>query len=115
MLLNSGLSIVPTKNLISNIGYTGNAVHYTAPLKMMPKATQRLFQLKQYEIEFPLKHPKYIIEETSYKKRVYKLMAWNHPVIKWKRKFESLFLKIRYGDIQGIKKALKNTFIGRKL
>ncbi len=114
MLLNSGLSIVPTKNMINNIGCFGDGVHYTAPLKMMPKKIQKIFQVKRYEIDFPLRHPKYVVENVPYKQRVYKLMAWNHPFIKWKRKMESFFLKIRFGDLNGIKRALINTLNGGK-
>lgn len=107
LMLTSGLCIVPTKNMIHNIGFTGGAVHYSSPLKQMPKAVRRLFEMGTYDVEFPLVHPQYVIEEVSYKERVYKIMGWNHPLIKLKRKMETLFLKLLSGDFKGILIAFK--------
>lgn len=51
--LNSGLSVIPSKNLISNIGYGDSATHTKS--KESPMAN-----LKTEELEFPLKHYPYI-------------------------------------------------------
>ena len=80
MLLNSGLSIVPTKNMILNIGYTGGT-HSNLAAGRMPKNLERLYSLKTYNIEGPIKHPPVIIEDYSYRDRVSKMMGWNKSVV----------------------------------
>ena len=111
MILNSGLSIVPTKNMINNIGDTGNSTHFSASSERIPKGLRRIFTMKRFEVEFPLKHPKYIIEECSYKERVYKIMAWNHPFINFNRKIESVLLKITHGDFKGLFNSIKRKIV----
>jgi hypothetical protein len=107
-LLNSRLNIVSTKNMISNIGVTENATHSVSDLKMLPKGIRRIFNMKTYEIEFPLKHPPYIVEDVKFRKRLYRIMAKGHPLIKKYRKIESILLRIKYGDFQGLRQSLIN-------
>jgi hypothetical protein len=66
MFLNSGLIIVPTKNLISNIGLTDDSVHSVNHKNKLPKAIRSLFHMKTYDITFPLKHPKHIIRDVEF-------------------------------------------------
>lgn len=108
MLLNSGLAIMPKKNMIRNIGLSDNSTHFAGSLKTIPKAYRRIFTMKSHDLEFPLKHPKYIIEDVSFKERQYKIFAWNHPWIKISRSFQELFLNLRYGNFASIGKAIKN-------
>ena len=58
MLFNSGLAIMPTKNMINNIGATDDSAHYSQ-FKTMPRRVKRLFTMKRFELDFPLKHPRY--------------------------------------------------------
>lgn len=51
------LSIMPTRNMIKNIGYDG--AH--ANVNMAKK--KKYFGAETYEIEFPIKHPKYVIDD----------------------------------------------------
>ena len=81
MLLNSGLSIVPTKNMILNIGYSGGT-HSDYDINRLSKSERKLYTLKTYEIENEIKHPPFVMEEYEYKKRVYKMMGWNASFIK---------------------------------
>lgn len=115
MLLNNGLAIMPTKNLVNNIGASDDSTHYSA-LRTMPRRLQRIFTMQRFELDFPLKHPKYIIENVEYKEHVYKTHAWNHPWIKVGRSFEELWLNLRYGNFSQIGKSLQrriNKWIGR--
>lgn len=41
-------------------------------MKTTPKAYRRIFMMKRHELEFPLKHPRYILEDVEYKERLYK-------------------------------------------
>ena len=64
--------------------------------------------MKRYEVDFPLKHPRYVIEHTPYKESVYRIMGWRHPWIKIGRSFEELFLNLRYGNFKVIYQAIGN-------
>ena len=64
----------------------------------MPRGYRRIFTMKRHEVEFPLKHPRHVIENTAYKDSVYRIMAWRHPWIKIARSFEELALNLRYGN-----------------
>ncbi len=55
-LTNSGLSIVPVVNLIKNIGFREDATH-TRTVK------DKKAEMENYEIEFPLKHPHFVIRD----------------------------------------------------
>ena len=54
-------SIVPTKNMIKNIGFDGT--HFN--IKDKSKAPSYM-NLDTYEIEFPIKHPKYVIDDKHF-------------------------------------------------
>ena len=83
---NSQLAIIPKKNLVTNIGLTENSTHSNTMKKYLPKVTQRLFDMKTYELDFPLKHPKHILINESYLKQVEKIMTIGHPFrAKWRR------------------------------
>lgn len=108
ILFNSGLSIVPTRNMINNLGPIANSTHFAGSVKTLPKGYRRIFTMKRYEVEFPLKHPRYVIENVAYKHSVYRIMCWGHPWRKVGRSFEELFLNLKYGNFSIIVKAIKN-------
>ncbi len=105
MLFNSGLAILPSKNQINNLGLMADSTHFTASAKTTPKRFLKIFTMKRYELEFPLKHPKYVIENVGYKERLYKILAWRHPLTKISYSLEELWLNIRYGQFGNISKA----------
>lgn len=74
-LLQSGLSIVPSKNLISNIGFGKDATHTKT-------SHSSLANLKQYTIDFPLKHPKFVIPDRDYDKAFMKKVLNKGSLIK---------------------------------
>ena len=108
MLLNNGLAIMPSKNLINNMGVTDNSTHYSGSLKTTPRALRRIFTMKRHELEFPLKHPRYVIEHVAYKERFYKVNAWNSPWTKLSRSFEELWLTLKAGGFRRIGQAVSN-------
>lgn len=107
MLLNSGLAIMPSKNQINNIGLTEESTHYTSNLKTTPRGLRRIFTMKRFELEFPLKHPTHVVEYVDYKERFYRRNAWGHPAVKVARSLEELLLNLRYGHFAVIGKAMK--------
>jgi len=101
MLFNSGLAVMPSKNLINNVGASADSAHYSE-FKTMPKRLKQLFTMKRHELQFPLRHPRYVIEEASYWKRMYKANGWGYPLTKIGRSIEELCLNLRYGNFRFI-------------
>ena len=66
--------------MINNIGLEGGT-HYSTNLTMLPKGVRKIFEMKRFEIQFPLKHPKYVIENLFYKDAVDKILARNKRMI----------------------------------
>lgn len=105
------LQIIPKKNLISNIGCTGDSAH-SDDLSQLPKGMRRIFNMKTYELEFPLKHAEYVIPDVKYEKKRNRIMAYNMPIISFYRKMERLFRKVLSGDFNYIIIKLKNKIRG---
>lgn len=104
--------IVPSKNLVSNIGVSSNAVHSADNINKLPAVTQKLFNMRTYELSFPLKAPEFMIRDLEYEKRVNYMLAWNKPLLKAHRRVEALFRHLRYGDFLRISQKLKMMFTG---
>lgn len=105
---NHQLNIVPTQNMIINIGNTPEgSTHSASGIEEIPKGLRRIYTMKSYEIEFPLKHPKYVIEDVDFQKKMNRLMATGHPMVGMYRKFERAFLIMRH---EGVKALLKKVF-----
>ena len=105
MLMNHGLAIMPTKNMINNVGATTDSTHFST-LKTMPSRLRRIFTMKRFDIDFPLKHPKHVMENVAFKDHFYRAQGWNHPWIKIGRSFEEFFLNLKYGNFSVIFKSL---------
>lgn len=106
-LLNSRLAIVPKFNLITNVGITDNGANSLNSIKFTPKGLRSVYYMKTYEINFPLKHPKYIINDIEYKRKLDRLMGKGHPWVRFFRTIESITYRIIYGDFKSIFKGLK--------
>ncbi len=64
----SGLAIVPHKNLVKNLGFGAGATHTVS-------GTGKMTSMEAMEMEFPLKHPHFVIRDTeSDRKYFYKFM-----------------------------------------
>ena len=107
--LNNQVTIVPSKNMISNVGLTGDSTHASSSLKMIPKGLQRVFYMKTYDIEFPLSHPSVIYRDDEFDKKVWRLMGMPlHIAIH--RKFSSIIRRIVFGGAKELKKMFKKVF-----
>ncbi|WP_395046121.1 hypothetical protein [Flavobacterium sp.] len=94
--LNNSLLIVPKKNMINCMGISANAGHNVDhPLKL-PSVIRSLFYMKTYELTFPLKHPKYIINDVDYEKIVLNKMGKNKFIL-FTRRVEGVLRRIFYG------------------
>lgn len=118
MMFNHGLAIVPTKNMINNLGATaGGSTHYAGSLETLPRRLRRLFTMQRYEVSFPLKHPRYVIENVDYLHRFYRINGYGYPWVKIGYALEELWLNLRYGNFSYIGKAIRNRItklLGRK-
>ena len=113
IFFNSGLSIVPRVNMINNLGAYGEGVHLSGTNATMPRAYRRIFEMDKHELNFPLRHPRYVIENVKYKERLFRIQGWGHPWIKIGRSFEELWLNLKYGNFKRITQAATARF--RKL
>ena len=64
--LQSQIAIVPKMNLITNIGLTTDSEHAVNNIKKLNRKTRMYFNAETYPVEFPLKHPKYVVEDWHY-------------------------------------------------
>jgi hypothetical protein len=108
MFFNSGLSIIPRVNMISNAGATADGTHYSGSNDTIPSGLRRIFTMGRHELQFPLRHPKYVIENVDYKNRAFRIMGWGHPWVKVWRSFEELWLNLRRGNFSRISSAIAN-------
>jgi len=73
-ILNHRLNIVPSKNLISNIGFGEETTHGATSLDLLPRGIRRIFYQKTYTYKFPLKHPKYILDNIDFNNKLKRVM-----------------------------------------
>lgn len=93
------LQIVPTKNLISNIGATNDSAHFSE-IKLLPRGLRKIFNMKTYELGLPLKHPQYVIPDVYYEKKRNSIMGYNVLSVRLYRNFEQIYIQLRYGNLR---------------
>lgn len=101
--LNNRLAIIPRVNMVTNIGITANATHGSS-LRMMNKRVRNLFYMKSQDLEFPIKHPEYIVPDYKYMDELSKINCLGRPWLALWRKCEYLFRFIVYGEIFNVMK-----------
>ena len=106
LLMSGGLCIVPSRNMVSNLGPTSDSTHFGGSLHTLPHGYRRIFTMGRYEVTCPLRHPRYVMEHVAYRKRAYRIMGWMSPWTKIARSLEELLLNIRYGNWRHIWKSL---------
>lgn len=106
--LGHGLTIVPVKNMVSNIGLTGDATHTSTTLECLPKGYRKLFELSIFELDDKIKHQEYVIEDFSYKERAYKVYGWGNSWIKIYRILENSIYMMQKGQFKAMIQEWKN-------
>ena len=101
-LLNSRLNIVPTKNMISNIGFSSDATH-TVSFEALPRGLKRVFYMKTHDIEFPIKHPKYVVCDMDHVYGTFRIVGKGHYFVLLYRHWECRFMRVK----KNIKKLLR--------
>lgn len=105
-LLNNHLVIIPKKNLVSNKGLTMNATHSNANINFLPKVTRKLFYMKTYEIQFPMRHPIYKVINTEYLNQVTNIMGLGKPLLALKRRIEGKANRIIFSKKSSLSKKI---------
>lgn len=100
MDLHNQLNIVASRNMICNIGVGKGSTHSPDDVNKLSKGIRQVFFMKTYEYDFPLKHPKYVIEDKNYQKKVYRIMGWGHSLIRLYRKCEIMARKLIYSGLK---------------
>lgn len=104
--LYSRLNIVPKYNLTSNIGLTADSTHTPDNENMVTNKVRRLFNMKTYNLSFPLKHPKYIIDDQIFTSQQLDYLNTKTFSVQ----LEYIYRTIRYKGISYIVKKLKKKF-----
>ena len=95
------LYIIPKYNMMCNIGCTADAAH-SSEYNLLPKAIRGIFNMKTYEYDFPLKHPKYMIADVDYKDYEEMVLGRNRPLRVLMRRLEVIWLSVKYKGMHGI-------------
>ena len=98
-LMNSRLAIIATKNMVQNIGMTIDSTHSDTKLEYLTKAEQQLFKIPVFELDFPLKHPPYVVADAEYFRQLDLFFANGHPFISMYRKTYHILKYVIHGEI----------------
>ncbi len=101
-MLNSRLVIISAKNLVANVGMTADSTHSNIQEKYLTKREQMLFLNETYELEFPLKHPQYVVADNNYFEKLSLVSGKGHPLILLYRRFYHIFKYAIHGDFKRI-------------
>lgn len=63
LIFNHMMAIIPSKNLISNIGIAAESTHFSSNLKNLPPKFRKLLFKPTFEYTFPLKHPTNMVHD----------------------------------------------------
>ncbi len=85
-ILNNRLAIIPKVNMVINIGMTADSTHSSTEMKYLTKTEQKIFNMKQHRMNFPMKHPEFVVPDYNYIEQLYKFYAIGHPFIRFRRK-----------------------------
>lgn len=107
--LNNQVNIVPNVNMITNVGIDSESTHAVANIKMMPKGIRKVFYMKKYSMEFPLRHPKEFAVELNFDKALWRLLGMPF-FVRIHRKLSSIIRRIFFGGPKEIKKMFKKVF-----
>lgn len=109
--VNNRLNIVPTKNMIINIGNTPEGgTHSVDDVSLIPKGLRRIYTMKSFEIDFPLKHPKYVINDVEFQKKLFRVMGTGHPIVRKYRNVEKALLLLRHQGFKSMIKKIRKKF-----
>lgn len=102
-LFNHQLVIIPKKSLVTNIGATVNATHSIGNLKALSANAKTLLTMQTFELDFPIKHPVYVISDVNYYNRISKSGGYI-------QKFESVIRRLLNLEFKSVFNGAKRFF-----
>ena len=109
--MNHQLCIIPSVNLVQNVGLGENSTHSNLSLQDIPSALREVYYCKGNEMEFPLKHPKYVFENVLYRQSFLEQTGRNNKRKAFALKVKGVLLRFKNGNgkivVKGIKRRLK--------
>jgi len=109
-MLNNKINIMSKYNQICNIGIGEEGTHTVASVKLLPKSIRQIFFMKAYELDLPLKHPKYVLEDKNFKAENDHLFGRNSYTKKTMMSLESLIYRLKYSGYKNTLKDIKKKF-----
>lgn len=110
-IFNNQLNIIPTVNMIHNIGLGEDSTHSNININSIPANMRDSFYQAALEIPFPLVHPTAVIDDVQY------LEEYNKQTGVGKTAIQSFIYRVKRingrvfsGDFKGLFKSLKNRF-----
>ena len=91
--LNNRLVIYPKVNMVKNIGISKNATHAADDISKIPRDIRIYFKKRNNDINMPLIHPKYMINDVLYNEKIKKIV-YPSVFVRYRRKIEGYILKI---------------------
>lgn len=113
MFANNSLNIIPKYNMMTNIGIGENGTHASDDIRKLPKGTAQMMHMKRYEIEFPLTHPTYVIQNKEFELKLNRIAGWGRPTVQLYRRAEGIVRNLIYskkGERLGVLKKYVNKF-----
>ena len=92
---NNMLNIVPSVNMITNIGIGPNGTHSGNSTEYMDKMSKSLFYSPRYEMTFPLRHPRHVIADMTYYKKMCELLGFSNFFLQKRRHLEVRWIKFK--------------------
>lgn len=106
-MLNNRVAIIPKRNMICDLGLTDNATHAVSNTKLLTKAQRKMFNMKTYNVSFPLKHPKYLVPDYKYVEELNRIGGVGHPLLRYGRKLAYVLKCFAYGEGNRIIKKIR--------
>ncbi len=69
-IFHSMLAIIPSKNLISNIGIATISTHSTNDIKDLPPKLRKIVFKPVFEYDFPLRHPSFVVNDEKNSRKI---------------------------------------------
>ncbi len=104
------LQIIPKYNMICNVGSGANAAHNFEELEKMPPRKRKMFNMKTYEMSFPLNHNNFVIPDVAFERNRNKLMNIGYP---WGRFTDMLYIafyRLCHADFKWFALKIKKRF-----
>ncbi|MBR2208695.1 MAG: hypothetical protein IJ859_07825 [Synergistaceae bacterium] len=100
------LQIIPRKNMVSCIGASPEA-NSSDSLSRLPKSIRKLFFMKTYEIDFPIRHPRFVVPDKFYEAQRNRIICRNHPFLNIIRRFLRGWYVLKEGDFKYLWRKIK--------